>query len=80
MGSFNFSKADLLLYSPPDAASKDCVSIMFFCLLSGEQWGYDKSLKVYIRFAAPELGTFNTCHGPMYLLQRYVNFICSYVY
>jgi len=34
--------------------------------LSAEQWRFDEKMsEVYIRFAANELGTFNTCHGPM---------------
>ena len=71
MGSFDFLKTKLLLYSPPDIASKDYVLIEFFCLVSIERWGFDTSSQVYLRFAAPELGTFYSCHGPMILTQRF---------
>ena len=72
MGRFDFSKTEPLLYSPPEIASTEYVIIEFFCLVSIERWGIDKSSKVYLRFAAPELGTFYTCHGPMILTQRFV--------
>ena len=88
IGSFDFTKTQPLLYSPPDITSADCVFIGFFCLASTERWDINESSKVYLRFAAPELGTFNTCHGPMIPTQRYVrsyalyNFvvhICMYI-
>lgn len=72
MGSFDFSKTEPLLYSPPEITSTECVVIEFYCLVSTEQWGLDKSSKVYLRFAAPELGTFYTCHGPMIPTERFV--------
>ena len=70
MGHFDFSKTEPLLYSPPDTTSDNYVKIEFFCLLSIERWGFDKTSKVYLRFTAPQLGTFSTCHGPMTLTQR----------
>ena len=72
MGRFDFSKTEPLLYFPPEITSTECVIIDFFCLVSIERWGFDESSKVYLRFAAPELGTFCTCHGPMTLTQRFV--------
>ena len=72
MGSFDFSKTEPLLYSPPEITSTECVIIEFYCLASIERWGFEESSKVYLRFAAPELGTFCTCHGPMTLIQRFV--------
>ena len=75
MGRFDFTKAEPLLYSPPDVASTECVIIEFFCLVSIERWGIDESSKVYLRFVAPELGTMHTCHGPMTPTQRFVIFM-----
>ena len=72
MGRFDFSQTEPLLYSPPEITSTECVIIEFYCLVSIERWGFDESSKVYLRFAAPELGTFYTCHGPMTLTQRFV--------
>jgi len=72
MGSFDFSRKEPLLYSPPDTTSEDYIFIEFFCLVSIERWGLNKSSKVYIRFNAPELGTFDSCHGPMSLAPRFV--------
>ena len=72
MGRFDFSKTEPLLYSPPEITSTEFVIIEFFCLVSIERWRLDVSSKVYLRFAAPELGTFYTCHGPMLLTQRFV--------
>ena len=71
MGTFDFSKTEPLLFSPPDGISEDYVWIDFFCLASTERWGFDKYSKVYLRFAAPALGTFQTCHGPMDCIQRF---------
>ena len=78
MGSFDFSKSQPLLYLPPDTASKEYVVIDFFCLASTHQWKLNKSSKVYLRFAAAELGTFDSCHGPMFLIERFV--IYSFFY
>ena len=75
IGSFDFSQIEPiepLLYSPPDTITKDYVCIDFFCLLSIERWCFDETSKVYIRFAAAELGTFSTCHGPMTPTKRFV--------
>ena len=72
MGSFDFSKSEPLLFSPPDRINEEYVWIDFFCLVSTERWGFDESSKVYLRFVAPELGTFCTCHGPMTQTQRFV--------
>ena len=79
MGSFDFSKIEPLLFSPPDRISEDYIWIDFFCLVSIERWGFDESSKVYLRFAAPELGKFYTCHGPMFLTQRFVIFIVTHL-
>ena len=70
IGTFGFSKAEPLLYSSPDIVTKGYVWIEFYCLVSIERWCFDKSSKVYIRFAAAELGTLYTCHGPMTLTKR----------
>jgi len=43
----------------------DFVRIEFHCLLSTKQWGFDSTSKVYIRFAAKELGDFKKDYGPM---------------
>ena len=43
----------------------DFVRIEFHCLLSIKQWGFDNTSKVYIRFAAAELGDFEKDYGPM---------------
>ena len=72
IGSFDFSQKEPLLFSPPDIITKDYVWIEFFCLLSIERWCFDESSKVYIRFAAAELGTLSTCHGPMTPTKRFV--------
>lgn len=72
MGKFDFSKTEALLYSPPEITNTEYVIIEFYCLASIERWGLDESSKVYLRFTAPELGTFHTCHGPMTLTQRFV--------
>ena len=71
MGTFDFSKTEPLLFSPPDSVSEDFVWIDFSCLASVERWGFDDSSKIYLRFAAPALGTFQTCHGPMRCTQRF---------
>ena len=75
MGTFDFTKAEPLLYSPPEITSTEYVTVEFYCLVSIERWHLDESSKVYLRFAAPELGTFYTCHGPMTLSQRFVMYI-----
>ena len=69
---FDVSKAGPLLYSPPDTINKDYVWIDFFCLVSCDRWRLNESSKVYLRFCAPELGTFYTCHGPMIHTKRFV--------
>ena len=79
MGKFNFSKTEPLLYSPPEITSTECVIMEFYCLVSIDRWGFDESSKIYLRFVAPELGTFYTCHGPMTPTQRFV-YIISYMY
>ena len=78
MGSFDFSKTVPLLFSPPDTIRKDYIWIEFFCLVSTERWHLDDSSKVYLRFAAPELGTFYTCHGPM-TRSQILRFVCTYI-
>lgn len=74
LGRFDFSKTDPLLYEPPDTTCEDYINIEFFCLLSTERWGLDKSSKVYLRFGAPQLGTFDSCHGAM-ILKRFVPYV-----
>ena len=71
MGTFDFSKTEPLLFSPPDSVREDYVWIDFSCLASVERWGFDESSNVYLRFTAPALGTFHTCHGPMRCTQRF---------
>ena len=76
MGYFDFSKIEPLLFSPPDRINEKYVWIDFFCLISLTRWGFDESSsKVYLRFAAPELGTLYTCHGPMNPTQRFVMYV-----
>ena len=72
IGRFDFSSTEPLLYSPPEMTRAEYVTIEFYCLLSIERWGFDESSKVYLRFSAPELGTFFTCHGPMTSTQMLV--------
>jgi len=80
MGYFGGSKKEPLLYSPLDTQNGHCVEIDFFCLLSVEQWKFNESSKVYIRFAANELGTFCSCHGPMKVYAtRYSTYTCAYL-
>jgi len=71
MGCFDFTKIEPLLYSPPDTGNKDYVLINFFCLVSIERWKFNKSSQIYLRFSAPELGTYYSCHGPMIPTQRF---------
>ena len=78
LGTFDNSKKEALLYFPPETEQNDFVTVDFYCLLSIEQWHLDKSSKVYLRFAAKELGTFDSCHGPMLLKgKRFA--ICPYI-
>ena len=65
LGCFDHNKNLPLLYSPPEIKIEKYIVIDFFCLVSVKQWEFDKSSNVFIRFAAKELGTFDTCHGPM---------------
>jgi len=81
LGTFDNSKKEALLYSPPEVIQKDFVIVEFHCLVSIEQWHLDKSSKVYIRFAAKELGTFGSCHGPMLLKdKRFATVFAIYIY
>ena len=59
-----------LLYLPPDVKCKEYIILDFFCLVSTKQWGFAASSKVFMRFGAKELGTFDTCHGPMIPIQK----------
>ena len=60
-----FANKQPLLYLPPDVKTKEYIILDFFCLVSIKQWGFTESSKVFLRFGAKELGTFDTCHGPM---------------
>jgi len=70
LGTFDNTKKEALLYSPPETSVNDFVTVEFCSLLSIEQWHLDNSSKVYLRFAAKELGTFASCHGPMTLKDK----------
>ena len=62
----------------------DSIYIEFHCLLSAQQWGFDDSSHVYMRFAA--LQNYDCCYGPMKII-RYVRvklisdlYVCAYIY
>jgi len=55
---------------PPKVTGSQFVWIEFHCLLYTQQWWFDDSSKVYILFAAKELGNFEYCHGPMNKLEK----------
>ena len=59
-------------FTPSEIKTPDYIIVEFHCLLSSMQWGYESSSAVFIRFSAPQLGNFKSCHGPMKLVNRLV--------
>ena len=72
---FSVFKDPPLVFSPPEITAHEYVFIEFHCLLSAVQWGFDHSSKVYIRFDAPQLGTFTHCYGPMKNINRFADYL-----
>ena len=57
-------KKDSISFDPPKLR-EPTISINFHVLLSKEEWLWDDTAKVYIRFGDYRLGGFNCFHGPM---------------
>ena len=57
-------KSSAVSYDPPKLQGPS-VLIEFHVLLSKEEWLWDDTAKVYIRFGDHRLGGFDCCHGPM---------------
>ena len=55
-------------FSPPEIKGGS-VLVEFHVLLSKQQWLWDDSAKVYIRFSDYQLGGFDCCHGPMKIVE-----------
>ena len=49
----------------PPKLREPATSIEFHVLLSKEEWLWDDTANVYIRFGDHRLGGFDCCHGPM---------------
>lgn len=45
------------------------ISVEFHVLLSKEEWLWDDTARVYIRFGDHRLGGFDCCHGPMKIVE-----------
>jgi len=61
-----------LNFNPPKFHEKSgdpYVLVEFHVLLSKEEWLWDNSAKVYIRFGHHILGKFLWCYGPMIILE-----------
>lgn len=68
---FSVVRDPSLVYNPPETKANDYLLIEFHCLLLALQWGFDDTSDVYICFAAPVLGSFKYCYGPMQKINRY---------
>ena len=53
----------------PPKLHEPAASIEFHVLLSKEEWLWDDTAKVYVRFDDYRLGGFNCCHGPMDIIE-----------
>ena len=57
-------KTTKINFDPPKL-QEPAASIDFHVLLSKDEWLWDDTADVYIRFGDHRLGGFNCCHGPM---------------
>ena len=57
-------KSSKINFNPPEL-QEPATLIEFHVLLSKEEWLWDDTAKVYIRFGDYRLGGFDCCHGPM---------------
>lgn len=57
-------------FDPPKLSeSIPSLSIEFHVLLSKEEWFWDESAEVYLRFSHHLLGNFWWCYGPMTVIE-----------
>ena len=70
-----------LVFNPPETKAHDYIIVEFHCLLNVQQWGFNNTSDVFMRFDAPEFGHFKYCYGPMQKINRFVNCncLCSYI-
>ena len=61
------------VFNSSETTSHDYLFIEFHCLLLAQQWGFDDSSQIFMRFNAPVLGSFKHCYGPMKRVNRFVN-------
>ena len=65
-----------VFFDPPKLPeSTPLLSVEFHVLLSKEEWLWDDSAKVYLRFGHHLLGGFLCCHGPMDVIK----YVCRFV-
>ena len=61
-------KTTSISFNPPELRGPGHL-IEFHVLLSKEDWLWDDTAEVYIRFDDYRLGGFNCCHGPMKIIE-----------
>ena len=79
MLSFHIYSDSLLSYASSfEETIQDFVYIEFHCLLSIQQWGFDDSSQVFMRFAA--LQNFSCCYGPMERVRYVYNKLLKHLF